>query len=124
KVRSDGDDSGVADVASALHEFARLALWAIPNHGVFVANHEEVATSVSKIATEHLGFGVAQRELYEALERIASDEQRDSVESAVGQLRTVSDTAYFYAGLVFGLTMCDTAQLGDGARPETASMPL
>lgn len=94
-------------VADALREFGCLALWVIPSHGVFVANDRDVARSVSKIATDHLGFRDAQRELHDALTRIASEEQRDSIECAFEHLRAVSDAAYFYAGLVFGITMSD-----------------
>lgn len=121
--RRDVGDSSAVDLVGALQSLARLALWIVPSHGVFVPNHEEVVASVSQIATDHLGFRDAQRELYEALERIQADERRESLESAVGRLREVSDAAYFYAGLVFGLTMADTSAPFDAGSSRTEAAP-
>ena len=43
----------------------------------------------------------------EAVERIQPFDERDAVESAHTHLITVSDAAYYYTGLAFGLTLAD-----------------
>jgi hypothetical protein len=42
-----------------------------------------------------------------ALDAVETFERRDPIETAENQLRAVSDQAYFYAGLAFGVTLAD-----------------
>jgi hypothetical protein len=84
-----------------------LALWALPVHGVFVASEEYVSPVIDQVAKDHLGLVDARRELHEALAVIEEFRKRDAIETAVNHVRSVSDEAYFYAGLAFGLTLVE-----------------
>ena len=103
-----GHDAAGRDIrgaAQALREFGRLAAWAVPIHGVFVSNAEDVVVIVQQIAKQHLDWEQARREVRAALDAIETFELRDSIETAENHLRAVSDEAYFYAGLAFGITL-------------------
>lgn len=107
-----GEDAAGRDIrgtARALREYGQLALWALPIHGVFVPNNNDVSATVERIAKQHLDWEQARREVREALNAIEPFGQRDPIESAQNHLRAVSDEAYFYAGLAFGVTLADVA---------------
>jgi hypothetical protein len=105
----DAEGRDIRGAAQALREFGQLAEWALPVHGVFVANNEDVSTTVERVAKQHLDWEAARREVREALEAVESFSQRDPIESAQNHLRAVSDEAYFYAGLAFGVTLANLA---------------
>ena len=107
KSTTDAEGSDITGAAEALREFGELALWALPIHGLFVPNNNDVAVEIAKIANEHLGLKAARREFTDALSRIEAFENRDQIESANNHIQTVSDAAYYYAGLAFGLTLAD-----------------
>ena len=94
--------------AGALRDFGDLALWALPVHGVFVPNDERIALIIERVARRHLGLKEATRELLEALATVEAFDRRDAIESAHNQIRSVTEEAYFYAGLAFGITMTST----------------
>ena len=101
----DARDREISGVAGALREFGDLALWALPIHGVFVPNDERIAVIVEGVATRHLGLEQASRELREALANVDTFDRRDAIESAHNEVRGVTEEAYFYAGLAFGITI-------------------
>ena len=103
----DAEGRDIRGAAQALREFGQLAEWALPIHGVFVANNEDLSTTVERVAKQHLDWEHARREVREALEAVESFGQRDPIESAQNHLRAVSDEAYFYAGLAFGVTFAE-----------------
>jgi hypothetical protein len=105
----DAQGRGIRGAARALREFGQLAQWALPIHGVFVASNEDVSTAVERVAKQHLDWEAARREVRQALDAVASFDQRDPIESAQNHLRAVSDEAYFYAGLAFGVTLANLA---------------
>jgi hypothetical protein len=105
----DAEGRDIRGAAHALREFGQLAEWALPVHGVFVANNEHISATVERVATQHLDWQDARREVREALDAVESFGQRDPIESAQNHLRAVSDEAYFYAGLAFGVTLADLA---------------
>ena len=107
KSTTDSQGSDITGAAEALRELGELALWALPIHGVFVPNNNDVAVAVTKIASEYLGLKEVRREFRDALSAIELFEDRDPIESASNHLQTVSDAAYYYAGLSFGLTLAD-----------------
>jgi hypothetical protein len=49
----------------------------------------------------------ARRELREAPGVVETFEQREPIESAMNHVQTISDQAYFYAGVAFGVTLAD-----------------
>ena len=109
QARDDAEGRDIRGAAHALREFGQLALWALPIHGVFVPNNNDVSISVERIAKQHMDWDEAKSEVREALKAIESFAERDTIESAENHLRAVSDEAYFYAGLAFGVTLADLA---------------
>lgn len=105
--RQDAAGRDMRGTAQALREFGELALWALPIHGVFVPNNDDVARTIQRVAKQHLDWDEARREVRAALEAVATFELRDPIESAENHLRAVSDEAHFYAGLAFGLTLAE-----------------
>jgi hypothetical protein len=101
---TDADKRDIGGVAPALRELGDLALWALPIRGVFVSNDEEVSVVIERIATRHLGLQQARSEFRKALATVEPFDRRDAIESAHNQIRSVSEEAYFYAGLAFGVT--------------------
>ena len=93
--------------ASALRELTVLALHKVPSRGIFdpgVRGEEDLFAAIESVAKAHLELIEARVAWRRALE--AGDvnlEQRDALEEAALQVQSVSDTAYFYAGLAFGL---------------------
>ena len=105
--RTDSEGSDITGTAKALRDLGELALWALPIHGVFVPNKNEVAVGIMKVANERLGLKEARREFTYALNAIELFENRDRIESANNHIHTISDAAYYYAGLAFALTLAD-----------------
>jgi hypothetical protein len=95
----------IIGAAGALREFGELALWALPIYGVFVPNDERIAVIVERVATRHLGLREASREFQKAMGNVEAFDRRDAIESAHNQIRSVTEEAYFYAGVAFGITM-------------------
>lgn len=107
QAREDAEGRDIRGAAQALREFGQLALWALPIHGLFVPNNNDVSVIVERVAKRHLDWEEARCEVREALQAVESFGQRDPIESAQNHLRAVSDEAYFYAGVAFGVTLAD-----------------
>jgi hypothetical protein len=103
----DSEGSDISGVPSALKDLGELALWALPIHGVFVANNSDMDVLITRIASDHLGLKEARREFSDALSAVEVFERRDPIESAHNHIHTLSDAAYYYAGLAFGITLTD-----------------
>jgi hypothetical protein len=104
---TDAEGSDISTVPDALRELGELALWALPIHGAFVANNNDIDALITKIAGEHLGLKKARLEFSDALDAIEIFRRRDAIESAHNHIHTISDAAYYYAGLAFGITLTD-----------------
>lgn len=93
--------------ASALRELTTIALDKVPARGIFdpaVRGEEDLFTAIESVAKAHLELIEARVAWRNALDDGGVNlEQRDALEQAAMQVQTVSDTAYFYAGLAFGL---------------------
>lgn len=98
---------GRPDAAQALAAYGQYALVAIPTGGVLPRDEYELYTVVEQVARKHLGFTEARRAFTRATESIEPLERRDSIQSAAVEFQGVSDAAYFYVGLAFGITMAD-----------------
>jgi hypothetical protein len=103
----DGEARDMRSVAIALREFGATARWVLPVHGIFVPNNNDVSLIVQKVADQHLGLQDARHEFREALALVEAFELRDRIESAHGQVGGISDEAYFYAGIAFGLAFAE-----------------
>jgi hypothetical protein len=100
------DRTGEADF---LRGVARLAVKNVGFRGV-LAPDPELYKPIEDLATEHLGLTDAKQEFYAALERVKKFKRRDAIESAHTRVLDACDTAYYYAGLAFGLTLADFAR--------------
>jgi len=93
--------------AEALGELTALALTKVPSRGIFDPTwrgEHELFAAIESVAQAHLELASARKAWRSALRAAAMDvETRDRVERAALQIQSVSDTAYFYAGLAFGL---------------------
>ena len=102
KVQESKDRPGEA---AALRAFGELALMQVPSRGVLAPNEDELYDAIDRIARKHLGLRRPQKEFYRATNTVEPFTKRDEIESAANHFRTVSDLAYFYAGLAFGVTL-------------------
>ncbi len=93
--------------AQALRELTALALRKVPVRGIFdptVRGDHEMFSAIESTADAWLQFAEARAAWRAALDAADLDlERRDDIERAVLQVQSVSDTAYFYAGLAFGM---------------------
>lgn len=94
--------------AEALTDLTAFALHKVPVRGIFdpgTREEPELFMAVEAAAEAHLGLSAALRRWRTAIK--AADlplERRDTIETAALHVRDISDTAYFYAGVAFGLT--------------------
>ena len=124
--REDAEGQDIRGAAQALREFGELALWALPIHGVFVPNSNDISVIVERVAKRYLAWDEARREVRAALAAIETFELRDPIETAENHLRAVSDEAYFCAGLAFGVTLASCRQAhreSDGAGRPRITVP-
>jgi hypothetical protein len=94
--------------AGALLDLTTLASTKVPARGIFdptARGDQELFTAIDAIASRHLGRTRAHAAWGRAVRGARLElEARDRIERAALQVQGVSDTAYFYAGLAFGLT--------------------
>jgi hypothetical protein len=94
--------------ADALRDLTTLAITKVPARGIFdptTRGEHELFAAIEVIANRHLGRTRARAAWRVAIRRARLElEARDRLERAAHQVQGVSDTAYFYAGLAFGLT--------------------
>ena len=114
--------------AQALRAFGELALVQIPRRGVFAPADGELYSPIATIADRHLGLRVSRTAFLDATAAVEPFARRDEIQSAANDFQTVSDLAYFYAGLAFGVTFADLRSFRevldwvDRARPWYANM--
>jgi len=103
-----GEDHDGADISmlpAVLQEFGEFAQWAIPVHGVFLANSDELSQVVDRVAKKHFALEEAKATLRELLDRtVPKYSERDPIDNAVARLVDAYDGATYYAGLAAGLT--------------------
>ena len=95
--------------AEALADLTALAMRKVPARGVFdpgAQGDHELFAAIETVGRAHLALAEAETAWRQALKTAdLSVERRDAIERAAVQLQTASDTAYFYAGLAFGLVL-------------------
>jgi hypothetical protein len=93
--------------ADALRALATLALHKIPARGIFdpaARGEQELYVAIDSVARTHLKLANAKSEWRSALDEAQLPlEPRDRIERSALEVQSISDTAYFYAGLAFGL---------------------
>ena len=94
--------------AGALGDLISVAITKVPARGIFdptSRGEHDLFSEIDAIACQYLGMTAARSAWRRALRGARLDlTTRDTLEHAALQLQGVSDTAYFYAGLAFGLT--------------------
>jgi hypothetical protein len=94
--------------AHALRELTSVALVKVPARGIFdptSRGEHELFTIIDGVASRHLGMAQARAAWLRALRVSRLELQaRDRLEEAAQRVHAISDTAYFYAGLAFGLS--------------------
>ncbi len=93
--------------AKAIRELVALACVKVPSRGVYDPGwrgEHELFAAIDAVANRHLGLASARAGWKAALRRSRVElAVRDEIERATLELQSVSDTAYFYTGLAFGL---------------------
>lgn len=93
--------------ARALTDLLSVAMTKVPARGIFdptSRGEHDLFADIDAIASQHLGMTAARSGWRRALRGARLDlTTRDKVEHAAMRVQGVSDTAYFYAGLAFGL---------------------
>lgn len=94
--------------AEALSTFITLGLHMVPVRGIFepgTREEPELYSAIDSVAQAHLGLAAARQKWRTALKAANLPlETQDAIETAALQVQFSYDTAYFYAGLGFGLT--------------------
>jgi hypothetical protein len=93
--------------SDALRALGELAATQVPARGVYASSESDLDKAIDQIANKHLGFKTPRKEFFDATAGVEPFALRDRIESAANHLRTVSDTAQFYAGLAFGVTLVE-----------------
>lgn len=98
--------------AEAFIALTSLALQKAPVRGIFdpgVRDEPELFAAIESVAVAHLRMSQARSTWRQALTAAELPlDRRDDIETAALQVASVSDTAYFYAGLAFGLVFIGT----------------
>lgn len=93
--------------AAALANFAHLAQLSIPARGVLAPIDNDVIEAIHAVSSAHLGHDRAARAFRRSLRRVKTFELRDAVDAAHTDVLLATATAYYYAGLAWGLTFMD-----------------
>ena len=91
--------------ARALRAFGELAALEIPGRGAFVADNPDLYKAVEDIADLHLGFEKPRREFSKSTAAVKDAALRERIQVTASEMQSISDQAYFYAGLAFGITV-------------------
>jgi hypothetical protein len=102
--------------ADALAELTALAFRKVPSRGVFdpaARGEDDLYAAIESVARTHFRYGEARAAWRRALDAAALDlTRRDDIERAAQQVQAASDSAYFYAGLAFGLAAISLYRTG------------
>jgi hypothetical protein len=107
---ADEDRSGHAN---ALRLLGRLATLVVPARGVLAPVEDDLYKFIDGVTTTYLSDTDRRKEFNQLLAKIEPPETRYAIEAVFTQAISASDTAYFYAGLAFGITFADLT----GRRP-------
>jgi hypothetical protein len=91
--------------AKALRAFGEMAALEVPGRGVFAADRPELYQAIENIADAHLGFSRPRRAFSKATGMVSDADLRERIQASANEMQSISDQAYFYAGLAFGVTL-------------------
>jgi hypothetical protein len=93
--------------AGALAELLTIALQKAPSRGIFEPgqrDESELSAQIESIAKKHLDLNATRAAYRKSLDDAGLEfAPRDRIATSGNDLRRVSDTAHYYAGLAFGL---------------------
>jgi hypothetical protein len=90
---------------AALLEYAEWAMITVPSRGVLAPSDDRSFQIIQAIATRYLGYQRASRAFNVALASVKDVSVASALESAENERRSISDDAYYYAGLACGLVL-------------------
>lgn len=93
--------------AAALANFAQLAQLSVPARGVLAPIDNAVIAAIHAVSSTHLGHDRVTRAFRRSLRRVKAFEVRDAVDTSHTDVLLATATAYYYAGLAWGLTYMD-----------------
>jgi hypothetical protein len=99
--------------ANALRLLGRLATLVVPARGVLAPVEDDLYKFIDGVTTTYLSDSDHRKEFSQLLAKIEPPETRHAIEAVFTQAISASDTAYFYAGLAFGITLAELT----GRRP-------
>ncbi|MGH9345858.1 MAG: hypothetical protein ACRD26_01195 [Vicinamibacterales bacterium] len=105
--KAPGDSTDRGGQGAVLADLGQWALVQIPSRGVLAPADEHAYKAIHDIAMRHLPYREARRAFRTALSSVEPVERRHDIESAQNWLRSVSDDAYYYAGLACGIILAD-----------------
>jgi hypothetical protein len=92
-----------------------MALQKMPARGIFdpaVAGEHELYAAIDGIAKAHLSSARARAAWRTAIDAAGLElTLRDNIDGAAAEVRHISDSAYYYAGLAFGLVFASRSTL-------------
>ena len=98
-----------------LRDMIAMALLKMPARGIFdpaVAGEHELYAAIDASAKTHLSSARARATWQTALDAAGLEATlRDNIEVAAVEVRHISDSAYYYAGLAFGLVFASRSTL-------------
>jgi len=98
-----------------LRDMIGMALHKMPARGIFdpaAGGEHELYAVIDRIAKAHLSSARARAAWHKAIEAASLElTQRDNIEVAAAEVRHISDSAYYYAGLAFGLVFASRSTL-------------
>jgi hypothetical protein len=104
------DRSGHGNALQLLGRFATLV---VPARGVLAPAQDDLYKFIDGVTATYLSDSDHRKEFNRLLAKIEPPETRHAIEAVFTQAISASDTAYFYAGLAFGITLADLT----GRRP-------
>ena len=91
--------------ALALEELSAWAILNVPVRGVLAPQDDAAFRAIQAIAARHLGYADASQAFRRALKGLGNTDARHEIEATANHLQSISDDAYYYAGLACGITL-------------------
>lgn len=93
--------------ANALSMLGRLATLVVPARGVLAPVEDDLYKFIDSVSTTYLSDRDHRKEFSRLVAKVEPPETRHAMEATFTQALSDSDTAYFYAGLAFGITFAN-----------------
>lgn len=98
-------------VGSGLREFGRLARFEVLSGGLLPRSDDRLFDAIERIAVQHFDLVAARSGVEASIGAVEQIQGREELEAAVDRLCSALNSAYFHAGLAFGLTFSELRSL-------------